>query len=299
MEKRPRVIVVAKRSAYSKFVEEDGDPRARELVRRSDPSVRRWQRAHDDHLSTIAQVSRTLEELRVRTWTVYGPQNAFDATDADLVVTVGGDGTLLAASHNVGDIPILGVNSAPDHSIGFFCAATKRTVGELLRRALDGEARRVVLARMKVEVDDRTVSTRVLNEALFCHEIPAATTKYILRYGAKWEEQRSSGLWVGTAAGSTGALRSAGGRILKLTSQDLQVVVREPYQGEAQPYRMQKLVIQDGRQLSVVNKMNEGWMFLDGPFKRVRVRLGETIRFGVSTEPLTVLGLDPRRPRKR
>jgi NAD+ kinase len=240
-----------------------------------------------------------LDELGVQAWTVDGPQNAFDAADADLVITVGGDGTLLAASHNIGDIPILGVNSAPDHSIGFFCAATKRTVAELVRSALTGKARRVVLARMQVEVEGRAVSTRVLNEALFCHEIPAATTKYILRYGARREEQRSSGLWVGTAAGSTGALRSAGGRILPLKSQHLQVVVREPYQGEAQPYRMQKLIIESGRELSVVNKMNEGWMFLDGPFKRVRVRLGETIRFSVSKEPLTVLGLDPRRPRKR
>ncbi len=294
-----RVVVVAKRSAYNKFVEEDRDPRARELVQRSDPSVRRWRRAHEEHLATIEQVSKVLDDLGVRKWLLYGPQTAFDATDADLVVTVGGDGTLLAASHNVGEIPVLGVNSAPSHSIGFFCAATRRSVGRMLAQALDGKLRSATLSRMRVEIDERMISTRVLNEALFCHAIPAATSRYILRCGRRREEQRSSGVWVGTAAGSTGALRSAGGRILPLTSKQLQLVVREPYQGESKPYHFQRLVIDSKQRLVLTNKMNDAWIFLDGPFKKVSVRLGETIRFSVSDEPLTVLGLDPRRPRRR
>lgn len=294
-----RVVVVAKRSAYNKFVEEDRDPRARELVRRSDPSVRRWRQAHEDHLATVETVSRALDDLGVSQWLMYGPQKAFDAADAALVVTVGGDGTLLAASHNVGKIPVLGVNSAPAHSIGFFCAATRKTVRAMLERAFEKKLRKTVLARMRVEVDHKKISTRVLNEALFCHGIPAATSRYILRRGRQREEQRSSGVWVGTAAGSTGALRSAGGRILPLTSRQLQLVVREPYQGEEKPYRFQRIVFSESEQVVLVNKMNDAWMFLDGPFKKVRVRLGESVRFRASQESLQVLGLDPRRPRKR
>src|SRR5690606_9231413 len=123
----------------------------------------------------------------------------------------------------VANTPILGVNSAPNHSIGFFCAARRGNIGRLLNQALSGELPATKLTRMKVEVDGRRISNRVLNEALFCHEIPAATSRYILRYSGQREEQRSSGVWVGTAAGSTGALRSAGGRVLPLLSQSLQV----------------------------------------------------------------------------
>src|ERR1019366_7356859 len=48
----------------------------------------------------------------------------FLAEGHDLVVTVGGDGTLLAASHGIGPgIGLLGVNSAPSHSLGFFWRA--------------------------------------------------------------------------------------------------------------------------------------------------------------------------------
>lgn len=283
--------MVAKRSAYSKFVEEDRDPRVRELLQRSDPTVRRWKRAHADHLRTVETVVDALTRYGVEPWVVYGPQVAFDARDARLVVTVGGDGTLLAASHHVDRVPVLGVNSAPGHSVGFFCAARRTTVRRLLGEALNHRLRRLELARMQVTMDGRIVSRRVLNEALFCHAIPAATSRYIVRWGRGAEEQRSSGMWVGTAAGSTGALRSAGGRILPLSSRELQLVVREPYRPEGRPYRWERLRVAPGQALSVKNKMQDARLFLDGPFKRVDVRLAAVLAFSISDEPLTLLGV--------
>lgn len=296
---RPRVIVVAKRSAYTKFVEEDQDPRARELIRRSDPSVRRWRGAHEAHVKTVAYVTKSLDDLGANKIVLHGPRNVFDARDADLVVTVGGDGTLLSASHNVCKTPVLGVNSAPNHSIGFFCAAKLSNVKELIGHALASKLPGAALARMAVTIDGRIVSKRVLNEALFCHAIPAATSRYIVGYGRQREEQRSSGIWVSTAAGSTGAVRSAGGRILPLGSDRLQMVAREPYQGDSGPYRFERLIIERGESLNVKNKMNEAWLFLDGPFRQVKVKLGETIGFCSSDEPLTVLGLGLRRRPRR
>jgi NAD+ kinase len=243
-------------------------------------------------------VVAALEHWGVKPWVVRGPQVAFDARDARLVVTVGGDGTLLAASHHVDRAPVLGVNSAPAHSIGFFCAARRTDVKQLLGEALQGQLRGTQLARMQVTVDGSILSRRVLNEALFCHAIPAATSRYILRVGRRSEEQRSSGLWVGTAAGSTGALRSAGGRILPLASRALQLVVREPYQGEDRAYRWQRLLLDDHEAVSVQSKMHDARLFLDGPFKQVPLRLAATLAFSVSNEPLTVLGVGLRRRRR-
>lgn len=292
-----RVIVVAKQSAYAKFVEEDQDPRVRDLLRRADPSVRRWKEAHAEHKRTLDTVLDALESCGAKPWLVRGPQVAFDARDASLLVTVGGDGTLLAASHHVDRVPVLGVNSAPAHSIGFFCAARRTTVRRLLDEALEGRLARTTLARMQVQLDGSILSRRVLNEALFCHAIPAATSRYILRVGRRSEEQRSSGLWIGTAAGSTGAMRSAGGRILPLASRRLQLVVREPYQGEDRPYRWNRLVIDGTEALSVQSKMQDARLFLDGPFKQVPLRLASTLAFSVSEEPLTILGVGLRRRR--
>lgn len=285
---RPKVIVVAKLSAYGRFVEDGEEPRIRQLLRRGDPTVKRWKQAHKEHLQAIDVVQRCLDELGTESWVLHGPQTAFDARDAALVVTVGGDGTLLAASHHVLNTPILGINSAPGHSIGFFCAGRLSNARRLLATALNGETQPIELARMFVDVDGHKVSSRVLNEALFCHASPAATSRYILRSGNRKEEQRSSGIWVGTAAGSTGAIRSAGGEVLPLLSRQLQVVVREPYMGEKRQYALQKFVVPDKRTVSIQNKMRDAFLFLDGPYRQVRVEIGDTVTFGLSDQPLRV-----------
>src|SRR5205814_3511997 len=105
----------------------------------------------------------------------------------------------------------------------FFCAARKGTIHTTLHAALAGKLRRVSLARMRVDLNGVCIHRRVLNEALFCHASPAATSRYILRVTSpdgtsEEEEQKSSGMWIGPAAGSTAAQRSAGGRVLPLAS---------------------------------------------------------------------------------
>jgi NAD+ kinase len=295
----PKVIVVAKRSAYGRFLDEGEDPRIRQLLRRGDPSVRRWQKAHADHLRTVERVQEALDEHGALSWVLHGPQTEFDASTADLVVTVGGDGTLLAASHHVLGTPILGVNSAPSYSVGFFCAARLGNIRRLLHEALSGKLQSIQLTRMAVDVDGQKVSSRVLNEALFCHASPAATSRYILKSGARSEEHRSSGVWVGTAAGSTGALRSAGGRVMPLLSRRLQVVVREPYQGERNPYLLQQFEVSERSRVKIQNKMRDAYLFLDGPYRRVRVEIGETMTFSASDQPLRVLGLTAERTKPR
>jgi len=289
------VIVVAKTTALQRYIEEGRDPRVGRLLERSDPSVRQWRKAHDDHNRALEEVTRVLDDAGADSWAVSGLVGRFDSEGIELVVTVGGDGTLLAASHNVGSTRLLGVNSSPGHSVGFFCAARPGNIRESINEALEGSLRSVCLARMRVDVGPRTVSSRVLNEALLCHAIPAATSRYILQVGREREEQRSSGLWVGTAAGSTGALRSAGGRVLPLTSRKFQVVVREPYSGSDHPYELTRVVVDQASRVTVKSKMQDACLFLDGPFKQVRVHLGEKVVFRASDQPLNVLGLTAQR----
>jgi hypothetical protein len=55
------------------------------------------------------------------------------------------------------------------------------------------------------------------------------------------------------------------------------------------------LDIPDGKVLEIQSKMQDACLFLDGPFKRVRVALGETMTFAASPERLHVLGIARRR----
>jgi NAD+ kinase len=290
----PRVIVVAKRTSYQRIVEEEGDPRVRQLVQKKDPAVRTWMDAHEEHKRTLETVMKELSRVGAQTLVVRRAHAAFDVEGAELVIAVGGDGTLLAASHNVDGIPILGVNSAPKHSVGFFCAATRKDFRLHLEQALAGKSRSLSLSRMSVSVNGRLRNKRVLNEALYCHDSPAATSRYILHIGRRTEDQRSSGIWIGPPAGSTAAQRSAGGKVLPLGSRQLQLVVREPYTPRGKKNALARAIIKAGERVSVISKMDDSSLFLDGPKRKIPVRLGDEVEFTLSDAPLQVLGLRSR-----
>lgn len=290
-EHAPLVYVVAKRSQYQRHVRDRQDKRAIELLARHDPVVARWQKADKSHRQTLDQVLRELRRLGAQVRLINSPSERFSPRGAALVVTVGGDGTLLAASHRVGTQPLLGVNSSPAHSVGYFCAGHPGNISTLLPRALEGTLAPAPLTRMNVIVNDELRSARVLNEALFSHRIPAAVSRYILEYRGRQEEQRSSGFWIGTAAGSTGALRSAGGMVLPLRSRKLELVVREPYTSSGESIAMRRLVISPGEEIQVRTKMDRAVLFLDGPFRKILLGLGDVVRFSASEELLNVLGV--------
>jgi NAD+ kinase len=295
---RPLVVVVAKRSLYDRAVRERRDPKIMALFERRDVSVANWRKAHLEHERTLKKVQRVLKDLGVSVSTLRGPGVVFDASDAALVVSVGGDGTLLSASHHVGEVPILGVNSAPEHSVGFFCPAHPNNVEPVLKAALAGTLPSVSLSRMQVSVNGRVSSRRVLNEALFSHANPGATSRYIVSHGDRAEEQRSSGIWVGTAAGSTAATRSAGGRVLPFASRRLQLVVREPYIEPGEAYELDRLIIEPDAHVTLLSKMEDARLYLDGPYRSVPVTLGDRVVCSVSEEPLTVFGLGKRRVKR-
>jgi NAD+ kinase len=144
---------------------------------------------------------------------------------------------------------------------------------------------------MKVSVNGRVRSSRVLNDALFAHVSPAATSRYVLEVGGRSEEQRSSGFWIGPAAGSTAAQLSAGGRVMPFSSRRLQLVVREPYVPEGKPYRITRRLVAPGERVIARSNMDEAGLWLDGPHRQVPVRLGDVLEFSASDKPLEVLGI--------
>jgi NAD+ kinase len=291
----PRVALVLKRSAWRIYLEDRRDPRISRLVEAGDPSVARLRASHEAHERTVREVKEALDRLGAEVLLIRGSAQEFDARDLDLVITVGGDGTLLSASHSVVDVPILGINSAPDHSVGFFCGARSGEAADAIAKALRGALRRTVLTRMQVTVGGKLVTSRVLNDALFCHASPAATSRYLVHLGRIEEEQKSSGFWIGPAAGSTAAQRSAGGRVLPLTSRKLQLVVREPYTPHGEQYKLRHALIPPLTPLIVRSKMHEAKLFFDGPVRSYDVGFGDVIEFTQAAQPLTVLGISAKR----
>jgi NAD+ kinase len=295
---QPRVCVVVKRSMWSRWVDEEHDERVAALLDARDETVRRVRPGHLDHCETVEEVRRALLDLGAETDWIDHPHRFRPTSGYDLVVTIGGDGTLLAASHGIGrNTPLLGVNSAPAHSVGFFCAAKKGSARESIGDALRGQLAPLELTRMQVSLNGRVLHARILNEALFCHSSPAATSRYILRIFGPGErllaedEQKSSGLWVGPAAGSTAAQRSAGGSVLPLTSRQLQYVVREPYEPRRGVLHMAIGLVEPEQYLAMRSEMRHARLFLDGDHIMHEVNIGDMVTLTAADESLTVLGL--------
>lgn len=292
--RRPRVLVIYKKSTYQIYVQERRNERVLELLHAGDASVARLEHAHHEHTESLREARRALKELGTRAEFRYrsGPASS---RDYDLVLTLGGDGTLLFASQAVGpSCPVIAINTAPEDSVGYFCAGTRAELRTLLEDAIAGRLSETRLTRMQVEVDGEVISRRVLNDALFTHVCPAATTRYTLVLGEAAEEHKSSGVWVATAAGSTAAIRSAGGKRQPITSRRLQFLVREPYASATSVPTITRGFLAPDQRLELRSLIRQGHLYLDGPHLAREIEIGSRLVFARSDEPMTLLGFEGR-----
>jgi len=206
----------------------------------------------------------------------------------DLVVVLGGDGTVLDVARRVGSTPILAINSSPSTSVGHFCYTDASGFEEALERVLNEEP--MELTRIRVVTESGSYPFPALNDCLFAHRLPAATSRYMIKVGEEEEEQKSSGVWVSTAAGATGAIMSAGGQRMNLEDKRLQFIVREPFlqaTPNSKPYKLlHGFVGQEG--IVFVSRMMEGGVYLDGRRTAIRVRYGESFSLLPDAPPLRI-----------
>lgn len=143
--------------------------------------------------------------------------------DCDLVITLGGDGTLLRAARIVDyrEIPILGLSYG---HLGFLTAASpeERDVLQVVSDALAGElhvSRRATLACEVVSVRDDgsedTVRSFALNDMALTRGPLSDMVEFDMAVsGHHIDRLRGDGVVVSTATGSTGYALSAGGPIV-------------------------------------------------------------------------------------
>lgn len=138
------------------------------------------------------------------------------AARSRLVVSVGGDGTLLATARAIGrrEIPILGVNLG---SLGFLTETRCEEVGEVLGAALEGRAlieRRRVL-QVTHDGEDPRPDSVALNDVVFSNQHMARLFWLSLFVDGEWvADYRADGLILATPTGSTAYNLAAGGPLL-------------------------------------------------------------------------------------
>src|SRR5262245_32132677 len=131
--------------------------RAASFARKGDETAKRLLHADAEQKRTVDAVRRALKARKIafEEGSPAKPERALkrQLAAADLVISVGGDGTLLGASHYVRDGMMLGVNSAPGDSVGHFCSANRANFAERLDAILELKWRPVELARLQITLD--------------------------------------------------------------------------------------------------------------------------------------------------
>ena len=208
-------------------------------------------------------------------------------TEGKLVITVGGDGTVLDASHFISDAILLGVNSDMARSVGFLCAAGQENFVEVLDAVLSGTELPTKLNRIEADIDGKAFAFPALNDLLVCHANPAAVARYSLTFQGKTEEQRSSGIWISTPTGSTAAMAAAGGEKLPITDDRLQFKVRELFSSDLVDSSIDAGLTTD--ELIVTSKMREGQVYIDGSHYKMPFGIGKKLRISLKGKPLKLI----------
>ncbi len=292
---KPKTVVVLSKTTNWQLLQRGGRSAAvRARLDAGDPSIAFIRGNHEEHHATLAELRKLLRAAGVKAHFRARFRDEPVLADADLIIALGGDGTLLRASHWASQArPLLGINSAPGASVGYFCAARRASMAAVLASALDGSLPALTLERMAVHIDDKLVTERVLNDVLFANASPALATHYELAVGKTREVHVSSGVWVGPPAGSTAAQLSAGGKILPLEAPLLQYIVREPYLGPLCGHTLHQGTIGRRESLSLTCQMRRAVLYLDGLMRQVPIDVGSRVRCSLSTDPLRLLGVSP------
>ena len=136
---------------------------------------------------------------------------------AELLLVLGGDGTILAASREAAPrgIPILPINLG---GLGFLTSFTIEELYPALEDVLAGNAavnERVLLVVQRIHNDEKLAPQRVLNEAVMHKGTVARMIDLELHVDGSFVcRYRSDGLIVATPTGSTAYSLSAGGPIV-------------------------------------------------------------------------------------
>lgn len=287
-----RVLVAHKKSRLEVAREHD-DESVERLLEAGDPSVSTWAAAHERHGHSLSLVHKTLDELELD----YDSLHRADVEDAEgfeLVIAVGGDGTVLDLSHRIDSVPLLGVNSDPQNSVGYFCATDASGFRDRLEQALDGSWEPFALNRFYVRINGERMGYPILNDVLIAHENPAAVTKAMVQVSrdGEPESQKSSGIWISTAAGSTAAIRSAGGYVMPLGSNDMQYLVREPCPPNVGAYKHLKGIRPVEDFFEIISRMRNGRIYLDGPHSTASFTIGDVLTIDGDAPALRVFGVE-------
>lgn len=159
---------------------------------------------------------------------------ALATLDADLLLVLGGDGSVLRAVRMMKkQIPVLGINKG---QVGFLTDLEQEDILSRLREIINNPIQLDPRMRIRIECNGRDCGA-ALNEAVIVTSRPAKILDFTVSVNGKAIDSfRSDGLIISTPTGSTAYAMSAGGPIVDPTIEAMLLVPMSPYMLSSRPY---------------------------------------------------------------
>lgn len=190
-----------------------------------------------------------------------------DEMDVDLLICMGGDGTILRALHSVKRVPILGIAAGV---VSFLADVSIEDAIPSLEKVLRGfeiEKR----SRLHVTIDEESLAN-AMNEVSINTTMPAKMIHFrVLINGSELETVRADGVIFATPTGSTAYAMSAGGPIVDPKVDACIIVPLAPFKLSARP-----IVVPMDCKLRLELLENDATVVVDGQIK-ANIKKGNTI----------------------
>jgi len=158
---------------------------------------------------------------------------SLDEVTADLILVIGGDGSVLRAVHLMkSQIPVLGINQG---RVGFLTDVEKENISTIFK-GLKPPFKLDKRMRISVECDGNNLG-EALNEVVLVTSRPAKMLSITIYLdGKKIDSFRADGIIISTPTGSTAYAMSAGGPIIDPGVEAILLVPLAPYMLSSRPF---------------------------------------------------------------
>jgi NAD+ kinase len=202
---------------------------------------------------------------------------------ADMVISIGGDGTFLKAAGRVGErgIPILGINTG---RLGFLADISPKEMEDTFNEIYTGHYNVEERSVLKLTYDDRQTSKTyfALNEiAVLKRDISSMISIHTAVDGHHLTTYQADGLIVATPTGSTAYSLSVGGPIIVPQSKTIAITPVAPHSLNVRP-----IVVCDDTALTLdVESRNHSFLIaIDGKSESCR----EGVRLNIQKAPYSI-----------
>ena len=200
------------------------------------------------------------------------------AMEADAIISIGGDGTVLLVQQKAPEAPVLGVRMG---GTGFLADFSPSEVPEAIKRLLSGELPLRERMRLAVEIGGNRMPD-VLNEAVVRTASPGHVMTFeVLINGESAGATQGDGVIIATPTGSTAYSLAAGGPVL---DPELEAFVITPI-CTSKPKLMPMVVPASSVvEVKLVTPTTEALLVLDGQLT-IKVQADEKLKFYRSESP--------------